>query len=92
AELPRYQSPVHSYAAVREPELAPVAPLAAAETHHLPEPQDLSGYADELDRAASSISSAPDVHTVAVTENRVEYTESLDLPEVHYEDDVPQHN
>ncbi|MGN8021883.1 SPOR domain-containing protein [Phyllobacterium sp. 22229] len=92
AELPRYQSPAHSYAAVREPEPAPAAPSAAAETHHLPEPQDLSDYADELDRAASSISSAPDVHTVAVTENRVEYTESLDLPEVHYEDDVPQHN
>ncbi|MBA8880793.1 SPOR domain-containing protein [Phyllobacterium myrsinacearum] len=91
-ELPRYQNPVQSYDAFHEP--APVAalPEPVAETHHLPEPQDLSGYADELDRAASSIASAPDVHTMAVTENRVEPTETLDLPEVHYEDDVPQHN
>ncbi|UGX87179.1 SPOR domain-containing protein [Phyllobacterium meliloti] len=90
AELPHYQSPVQSYAAVHQP--VAFAPEPAVEAHHLPEPQDLSGYADELDRAASSIASAPDVHTMAVTESRVEYTESLDLPEVHYEDDAPQHN
>ncbi|QND53179.1 hypothetical protein HB779_15695 [Phyllobacterium sp. 628] len=91
AELPRYQSPVHSYAPVQSEIAAPIAAVAD-DVHHLPDPQDLSDYADELDRAASTIASAPDVHTMAVTENRVEYTESLDLPEVHYEDDVPQHN
>jgi len=69
----------------------PVAtPIASAPK--LPEVHDLSDYADELDRAASSINAAPDVDTVAVTENRVDYTESLDLPAVNYEDDVPQHN
>ena len=89
--FPLYQSVEQSYTPVREQIEVPVAaPIASAP--QLPEVHDLSDYADELDRAASSITAAPDVDTVAVTENRVDYTESLDLPAVNYEDDVPQHN
>ncbi|CAN7436467.1 SPOR domain-containing protein [Phyllobacterium sp. LjRoot231] len=89
--FPLYQSVEQSYTPVREQIEVPVAaPIASAP--RLPEVHDLSDYADELDRAASSISAAPDVDTVAVTENRVDYTESLDLPTVNYEDDVVQHN
>jgi SPOR domain len=72
-------------------EVPVAAPVASAP--RLPEVHDLSDYADELDRAASSIdAAAPDVDTVAVTENRVDYTEALDLPAVHYEDDTLEHN
>ena len=88
--FPRYHSVVQSEVNAREPITVPVAsPVASAP--RLPEVHDLSDYADELDRAASSLD-APDVDTVAVTENRVEQTESLDLPAVHYEDDVPPHS
>ncbi|RCW86491.1 SPOR domain-containing protein [Phyllobacterium bourgognense] len=89
--FPLYQSVEQSPAPVHEPIEVPVAtPVASAP--RLPEVHELSDYADELDRAASAITAAPDVDTVAVTENRVDYTESLDLPAVNYEDDVPQHN
>lgn len=88
--FPRYHSVVQPEATVREPISVPVAsPIASAP--RLPEVHDLSDYADELDRAAASLD-APDVDTVAVTENRVEYTEALDLPAVHYEDDAPANN
>jgi hypothetical protein len=89
--FPRYHSVEQSYAPVHEQIEVPVAaPVASAPK--LPEVHDLGDYADELDRAASSIDAAPDVDTVAVTENRVDYTESLDLPAVHYGDDVPDHH
>jgi hypothetical protein len=89
--FPLYQSVEQSSAPVHEPIAVPVAaPIASAP--QLPEVHALSDYADELDRAVSSFSAAPDVHTVSVSENRVDYTESLDLPVVNYEDDVPQHN
>jgi hypothetical protein len=89
--FPLYQSLEQSSTPIREPIEVPVAtPVASAP--RLPEVHDLSDYADELDRAASAITAAPDVDTVAVTENRVDYTESLDLPAVNYEDDVPPHN
>ncbi len=80
-----------SYSPAREPIEVPVAaPIAAAPV--VPEVHDLSDYADELDRAASFVETAPDVDTIAVTENRVDFTEALDLPAVHYEDDAPEHN
>jgi hypothetical protein len=75
---------------LREQVAIPVA-ASIAGVPRLPEVHALSDYADELDRAAGSVQ-VPDVDTVAVTENRVDYTESLDLPAVNYEDDVPQHN
>lgn len=81
-----------------EEELAPVreqiaVPVAApiAGVPKVPEVHALSDYADELDRAAKPVQ-APDVDTIAVTESRVDYTESLDLPMVNYEDDAPQNN
>ncbi|EJN05916.1 SPOR domain-containing protein, partial [Phyllobacterium sp. YR531] len=77
-------------APVREQIAVPVA-ASIAGAPKLPEVHALSDYADELDRAAKSVQ-APDVDTIAVTENRVDYTESLDLPAVNYEDDAPQHN
>ncbi|MHC1548890.1 SPOR domain-containing protein [Phyllobacterium sp. K27] len=77
-------------APVREQIAVPVAaPIVGAPK--LPEINALSDYADELDRAAKPVQ-APDVDTIAVTENRVDYTESLDLPTVNYEDDAPQSN
>lgn len=77
--------------AAREQIAVPVAaPITSAPK--LPEVHPLSDYADELDRAATTTRTAPDVDTIAVTENRVDYTESLDLPAVDYEDDAPQHN
>lgn len=77
-------------APVREQIAVPVAaPIAGVPK--LPEVHALSDYADELDRAAKPIQ-APDVDTIAVTENRVDYTESLDLPMVNYEDDTPQNS
>ncbi|PSH66248.1 MULTISPECIES: SPOR domain-containing protein [Phyllobacterium] len=89
--FPRYHSVEQSYAPAHEPIEVPVAaPVASAPK--LPEVHDLGDYADELDRAASSIDAAPDVDTVAVTENRVDYTESLDLPAVDYGDDVSDHH
>lgn len=75
---------------VREHIAIPVA-ASIAGAPSVPEVHALSDYADELDRAAKSVQ-APDVDTIAVTENRVDYTESLDLPTVNYEDDAPQHN
>ncbi|MEP7455680.1 SPOR domain-containing protein [Phyllobacterium sp. SB3] len=75
---------------VREQIAVPVA-ASIAGAPKLPEVHALSDYADELDRAAKSVQ-APDVDTIAVTENRVDYTESLDLPTVNYEDDAPQHS
>ncbi|MBZ9601949.1 SPOR domain-containing protein [Phyllobacterium chamaecytisi] len=89
--FPLYQNLEQSSTPVREQIEVPVA-MPVASAPRLPEVHELSDYADELDRAASAITAAPDVDTVAVTENRVDYTESLDLPAVNYEDDVPQHN
>ncbi|MBB3147578.1 hypothetical protein FHS21_004002 [Phyllobacterium trifolii] len=89
--FPLYQNLEQSSTPVREQIEVPVA-MPVASAPQLPEVHELSDYADELDRAASAITAAPDVDTVAVTENRVDYTESLDLPAVNYEDDVPQHN
>ena len=89
--FPLYQNLEQSSTPVREQIEVPVA-MPVASAPKLPEVHELSDYADELDRAASAIDAAPDVDTVAVTENRVDYTESLDLPAVNYEDDVPQHN
>lgn len=89
--FPRYHSVERSQAPGREPIEVPVAaPIASAP--QVPEIHDLNEYADELDRAASSINAVPDIHTVAVTENRVDLTEALDLPAVQYEDDAPEHN
>jgi SPOR domain len=90
--FPRYHTVEQAVAPAREQIEVPVAaPVASAPT--LPQVHELSDYADELDRAAASIdAAAPDVDTVAVTENRVDYTEALDLPAVHYEDDTPEHN
>ncbi|ATU91498.1 SPOR domain-containing protein [Phyllobacterium zundukense] len=89
-EPPRYESAAQYQVPVQQIAVPVATSIASAPT--LPEVHDLAEYADELDRAASSINAAPDVDTMAVTENRVDYTESLDLPAVHYEDDVPQHN
>ena len=85
--FPLYQA-VEEAAPAREPLDVPVA-LPVASAPKVPEVHDLHDYEDELDRAASAIHAAPDVDTISVTENRVDFTEALDLPEVHYEDDVP---
>ncbi|WP_172982662.1 SPOR domain-containing protein [Phyllobacterium sp. SYP-B3895] len=91
--FPLYQAvePAAEVAPVREQLEVPVA-MPVASAPKLPEVHDLHDYADELDRAASAIDAAPDVDTISVTENRVDFTEALDLPEVHYEDDAPEHH
>ncbi|MEK1889651.1 MAG: SPOR domain-containing protein [Phyllobacterium sp.] len=91
--FPLYQAVEQSVEAapVREQLEVPVG-MPVASSPKVPEVHDLHDYADELDRAASAIDSAPDVDTISVTENRVDFTEALDLPEVHYEEDVPEHH
>ncbi len=93
AALDDFEMPMDAHdeiAPVREQIAVPVA-ASISDAPRLPEVHALSDYADELDRAAKSVE-APDVDTIAVTENRVDYTEALDLPAVNYEDDAPQSN
>ncbi|MGH7003548.1 MAG: SPOR domain-containing protein, partial [Alphaproteobacteria bacterium] len=87
---PEQSAQVYGNGPVEQIAVPVAAPIASAPK--LPDVHDLGDYAEELDRAAASAArAAPDVDTIAVTENRVDYTEALDLPAVNYEDDAPAH-
>lgn len=57
-------------------------------TFELPEEPEVPAYEPVQTSARKSYTPAPDIETVVVSENKVDQTQSLDLPEVSYGDDA----
>lgn len=74
-------------------DIQPADDFSAAEEelpYELPEEPELPAYQPVQSSAPKSFIPAPEIDSVVVSENKVEQTQALDLPEVSYGDDVKE--